>query len=111
MVARGPGPHRGLGKPELEDPARVEGPAPGVRIQMIKKMISNIILFIIEDPVHWEFAFSDYNMDNIQLLWRQTPMVSLLLLLLFLRSFDFLFEYFEISFIFLIRVKEKNGSL
>ena len=34
MVARGPGPHRGLGKPEREDPARVEGPAPGVRIHM-----------------------------------------------------------------------------
>ena len=34
MVARGPGPHGGLGKPEREDPARVEGPAPGVRIQI-----------------------------------------------------------------------------
>ena len=34
MVARGPGPHRGLGKPEREDPARVEGPAPGVRIHI-----------------------------------------------------------------------------
>ena len=34
MVARGPGPHGGLGKPEREDPARVEEPAPGVRIHM-----------------------------------------------------------------------------
>ena len=37
MVARGPGPHRGLGKPEREDPARVEGPAPGVRFHMFNE--------------------------------------------------------------------------
>ena len=36
MVARGPGPHGGLGKPEREDPARVEGPAPGVRFHISK---------------------------------------------------------------------------
>ena len=46
MVAREPGPHRGLGKPEREDPARVEGPAPGVRIQIGKiskrKKVGNI---------------------------------------------------------------------
>ena len=34
MVARGPGLHGGLEKPEREDPARVEEPAPGVRIHM-----------------------------------------------------------------------------
>ena len=40
MVARGPGPHRGLGKPEREDPARVEEPAPGVRIHIVLKFLT-----------------------------------------------------------------------
>ena len=33
--AQGPSPHRGLGKPEQEDQALVEEPAPGVLIHMV----------------------------------------------------------------------------
>ena len=51
MVARGPGPHRGLGKPEREDPARVEEPAPGVHIHI--STISDISTNISSDNINF----------------------------------------------------------
>ena len=58
MVAWGSGPHRGLGKPEQEDLARVEGPAPGVRIH-----ISIHFIPLQKDPQNWPILTVIYYPD------------------------------------------------